>query len=87
MYEPVHGSAPDIAGKGVATPLAMILSLAMMFKYSFESNNIYILINKVINSILKKGYRTRDIHSKKHKVVSTGEMGDLVLEELNNEKI
>jgi 3-isopropylmalate dehydrogenase len=87
MYEPVHGSAPDIAGKGVANPLAMILSLAMMFKYSFESNNIYILINKVINSILKKGYRTRDIHSKKNKVVSTGEMGDLVLEELNNEKI
>ena len=87
MYEPVHGSAPDIAGKGVANPLAMILSLAMMFKYSFESNNIYILINKVINSILKKGYRTRDIHSKKNKIVSTGEMGDLVVEELNNEKI
>jgi 3-isopropylmalate dehydrogenase len=87
MYEPVHGSAPDIAGKGVANPLAMILSLAMMFKYSFERDDIYKLINKVINSILKKGYRTKDIFTDKDSLVSTNDMGDLVLKELNNEKI
>ena len=86
MYEPVHGSAPDIAGKDVANPLAMILSLAMMFKYSFERDDIYKLINKVINSILKKGYRTKDIFTDKDSLVSTNDMGDLVLKELNNEK-
>ena len=87
MYEPVHGSAPDIAGKGIANPLAMILSLAMVFKYTCERNDICELINKVINSILKKGYRTKDIFSKNETLVSTNEMGDLVLKELENEKI
>ncbi len=87
MYEPVHGSAPDISGKGIANPFAMILSMAMMFKYSFNRNDLFMLINKVINSILKKGYRTKDIFSSNEKLVSTSEMGDLVVEELANEKI
>ncbi len=87
MYEPVHGSAPDIAGKGVANPLAMILSIAMMFKYSFSSTKYFNLINKVVNNILNKGYRTKDIFTEKDKLISTQEMGNLVIEELNNEKI
>ena len=87
MYEPVHGSAPDISGKGVANPLAMILSVGMMFKYSFSRGDISGLISKVVNSILEKGYRTKDINDQNCKEVSTSEMGDLVLKELENEKI
>ena len=87
MYEPVHGSAPDIAGKNQANPLAMISSLAMMFNYTFSREDIYSKINKAIISILDKGYRTKDIHSKNNKLVSTSEMGDLVIKELENEKI
>ena len=87
MYEPVHGSAPDIAGQGIANPLAMILSVGMMFKYSFSRNDISVLITKVINSILEKGYRTKDIIEENCKEISTSEMGDLVLEGLKNEKI
>ena len=86
MYEPVHGSAPDIAGKGISNPLAMILSVAMMFKYTFENQSLYELINKAVNSVLSKGYRTKDISSKGTQPVSTFEMGDLVLKELSNEK-
>jgi 3-isopropylmalate dehydrogenase len=87
MYEPVHGSAPDIAGKGIANPLAMILSVAMMFKYSFLKPEYFDLINKVVNKILNDGYRTKDICMEKNKLISTQDMGDLVIEELNNEKI
>jgi 3-isopropylmalate dehydrogenase len=87
MYEPVHGSAPDIAGKGIANPLAMILSIGMMFKYSFSNENIFKIINNSVNSILEKGFRTKDISSDKTIEISTSEMGDKVLEELNNEKI
>ena len=87
MYEPVHGSAPDITGLGIANPLAMILSVGMMFKYSFSRNDISVLITKVINSILEKGYRTKDIIEENCKEISTSEMGDLVLEGLKNEKI
>ena len=87
MYEPVHGSAPDIAGKGIANPLAMILSVAMMFKYSFLKPEYFDLINKVVNKILNDGYRTKDICVEKNKLISTQDMGDLVVEELNNEKI
>ncbi len=86
MYEPVHGSAPDIAGKGIANPLAMILSVSMMFKYSFLRNDISELINSVVNSILEKGYRTKDISNNNEDYVSTSQMGDLVIEGLNNEK-
>ena len=87
MYEPVHGSAPDIAGKSIANPLAMILSLSMMFKYSFDDELIANLINKSVNLVLDKGYRTKDIFSTGCKLLSTSEMGDAVLEELKNEKL
>ncbi len=82
MYEPVHGSAPDIAGKGIANPLAMILSVSMMLKYSFNNNKLSHLINKAVNSVLEKGFRTNDIFSDGKKRISTSEMGDRVLEEL-----
>ena len=65
MYEPVHGSAPDIAGKGIANPLAMILSIGMMFKYSFANETISTLINKAVNVVLEKGFRTKDISTGK----------------------
>ncbi|MFL2661023.1 MAG: 3-isopropylmalate dehydrogenase [Alphaproteobacteria bacterium] len=83
MYEPVHGSAPDIAGKGIANPLAMILSVGMMFKYSFNDEKIYKLINNAVKSVLNKGYRTQDIFKNGDKKVSTSEMGYKVMEELN----
>ena len=87
MYEPVHGSAPDIAGQGIANPLAMILSLSMMFKYSLLKEDYSKLITRVINKILDNGYRTKDIFNDKDKLISTSDMGDLVVKELNNEKI
>ena len=87
MYEPVHGSAPDIAGQGIANPLAMILSIAMMFKYSLLKENYSNLITKVTNKILDNGYRTKDIFNDKDKLISTSDMGDLFVKELNNEKI
>ncbi len=83
MYEPVHGSAPDIAGKGLANPLAMILSIGMMFKYSFANEAIFEIINKAVETVLKKGFRTKDIFSNGKTIVSTSHMGDKILEELN----
>ncbi len=84
MYEPVHGSAPDISGKNIANPLAMILSISMMMDYSFSEKKISKVIFNAVNSILEKGYRTVDILDEKSKKVSTDEMGDLVIGELNN---
>ena len=84
MYEPVHGSAPDISGKNIANPLAMILSISMMMDYSFSEKKISKVIFNAVNSILEKGYRTVDILDDKSKKVSTDEMGDLVIGELNN---
>jgi 3-isopropylmalate dehydrogenase len=84
MYEPVHGSAPDIAGKGIANPLATIASLAMMFKYSFNMPAESDAIESAIDAVLKKGYRTADLVEDGKKTVSTSEMGDLVVEEILN---
>ena len=82
MYEPVHGSAPDISGMGVANPLAMILSVGMMFKYSFSDDKLSQKIENSVNTVLKKGFRTSDIMSQNMNEISTSEMGDLILEEL-----
>jgi 3-isopropylmalate dehydrogenase len=82
MYEPVHGSAPDIAGKGIANPLATIASVAMMFKYSFDMPDEADAIDNAIDMVLKKGYRTADLVEDGKKTVSTREMGDLVVEAL-----
>lgn len=82
LYEPVHGSAPDIAGKNIANPIATILSLAMMLKYSFNMNQEHDQINNAIKSVLKKGYRTADIAGAGDQAISTEKMGDLILNEL-----
>ena len=84
IYEPVHGSAPDIAGKNLANPIAMILSIAMMFKYSFNDEKIYDLILKSVKNILNEGYRTKDIYQDGSKLVGTIEMGDLVCNKIIN---
>ncbi|MFD1695945.1 3-isopropylmalate dehydrogenase [Roseibium aestuarii] len=83
MYEPVHGSAPDIAGTGAANPIAMIASFAMALRYSFELIEEADLVEKAISSTLDKGLRTRDIAAEGDKVVSTAEMGDAILAELD----
>jgi len=78
MYEPSHGSAPDIAGKGVANPLATILSTAMMLRYSLEMPDQAALVEKAVRTVLKEGFRTQDIRQEGAVVVGTAEMGDLV---------
>ena len=82
MYEPVHGSAPDIAGEGKANPLAMIMSFAMMLKYSFNMNQESKLVEQAVQNVLSKGLRTQDIAQKNEKFISTQEMGQAVIEEL-----
>jgi 3-isopropylmalate dehydrogenase len=82
LYEPVHGSAPDIAGKGLANPIAMIASFAMALRYSFNMGKQADMIEQAIAAALAKGLRTADIKSADSKVVGTKEMGDAVLAEL-----
>lgn len=82
MYEPIHGSAPDIAGKGIANPIATILSVAMMLKYSFEMEEASNLIENAVESVLSKGFRTADISKPGMKTSSCAEMGAAVLAEL-----
>jgi len=84
MYEPIHGSAPDIAGQGKANPLATILSIGMMFKYSLNEEEPEQWIEDAVESVLNQGYRTPDIMSKGMKEVGTSEMGDLVARELES---
>lgn len=78
LYEPAGGSAPDIAGKGIANPIAQILSAAMMLKYSFGLDDAYTRIFNSIVKVLEEGYRTIDIMSAGKKQVGTAEMGDLI---------
>ena len=82
LYEPIHGSAPDLKGKNIVNPIATILSVAMMLKYSFDSEDGYNLIENSVKKVLKQGYRTKDIESKDCKIVSTTEMGDLIIKNL-----
>ncbi|MBU1743649.1 MAG: 3-isopropylmalate dehydrogenase [Proteobacteria bacterium] len=82
MYEPSHGSAPDIAGKGVANPLATILSVAMMLRHSFGMAAEAELVEKAVRMVLKEGFRTEDIRQPDARIVGTKEMGDLVVERL-----
>ncbi len=82
LYEPIHGSAPDIAGKGIANPLATILSSALMLRYSLNQPQAAHRIETAVGHVLKKGYRTSDIYTEGMKKVSTKEMGDLVREEM-----
>ncbi len=82
MYEPIHGSAPDIAGKGIANPLATILSGAMMLRYSFNLEKEAQAIEKAVLAVLEDGYRTGDIMSEGMKKVGTVEMGKLVMDKI-----
>jgi 3-isopropylmalate dehydrogenase len=79
LYEPSHGSAPDIAGKGVANPLATILSAAMMLRYTFNQEAAAQRIEAAVKKVLAQGYRTGDIYEPGMKKVGTKEMGDAVL--------
>ena len=86
MYEPIHGSAPDIAGKDLANPLATILSVGMLFKYSLNMEEPNKRIERAVESTLEQGARTSDIMSDGMKQVGTQEMGDLVAAELEKIK-
>jgi 3-isopropylmalate dehydrogenase len=85
MYEPIHGSAPDIAGKGIANPLATILSVAMMLRYSFGDEDNAWRIEQAVARVLDQGLRTADIMSAGMRQVGTSEMGDAVLAALGQE--
>jgi len=82
LYEPVHGSAPDIAGKGVANPIAMLASFGMALRYSFDLGRDADLIDEAIANVLATGYRTADIASPGATVVGTREMGEAVIREM-----
>ena len=82
LYEPSHGSAPDIAGKNVANPIATILSAAMMLRYSFDEDEAANAIEEAVQSVLTAGYRTTDIMSDGMELVGTDRMGDLIAERI-----
>jgi 3-isopropylmalate dehydrogenase len=79
LYEPVHGSAPDIAGQGIANPIAMIASFAMCLRYSFNMVEEADRLDKAIAGVLDDGLRTRDLMSEGMKEVGTVEMGDAIV--------
>ena len=79
LYEPIHGSAPDIAGKGLANPLATVLSTAMMLRYSLGNEEAASRIERAVQQVLHQGYRTADIHTVGTRMVGTQEMGDAVV--------
>lgn len=87
MYEPIHGSAPDLKGKNTVNPIATILSAAMMMKYSFGKDDAACTIEKAVKSVLQKGYRTADIYADNTgtKLVGTTQMGDLIAEHIIND--
>ena len=82
LYEPIHGSAPDIAGKDVANPLATILSVAMMLRYTFSQDVEANRIEDAVKAVLAQGYRTADIDEPGMKRIGTTAMGDAVLANL-----
>jgi 3-isopropylmalate dehydrogenase len=83
LYEPIHGSAPDIAGKGIANPLATILSVAMMLRSSLGLEEEANAVEAAVSQVLEEGYRTPDLTRPGKKSIGTREMGDLVLAALN----
>jgi 3-isopropylmalate dehydrogenase len=83
MYEPIHGSAPDIAGQDKANPIAIILSAAMMLRFSFELEKEANVIEKAVAQVLAQSYRTADIMSHRKRLVGTKEMGRLIVEAID----
>ena len=84
MYEPVHGSAPDIAGSGKANPIATILSAAMMLRYTFNLSQEADVVEKAVKNVLAAGHRTADIYTEGTFLVTTEQMGNLIVEEVKN---
>ncbi len=84
MYEPIHGSAPDIANQNVANPLATILSLSMLFRYSLENAEIAVQIEQAVSQVLSDGLRTKDIDAEGMTSVGTDEMGNAVVKALSS---
>ncbi|MDD9900935.1 MAG: 3-isopropylmalate dehydrogenase [Alphaproteobacteria bacterium] len=84
LFEPIHGSAPDIAGKGIANPLAMIGSVAMMFRYALNRGDIADKLENAIAAVLDKGYRTADIAEQGAKYISTTDMGNALIATLED---
>jgi 3-isopropylmalate dehydrogenase len=84
LYEPIHGSAPDIAGKNIANPIATISSLSMMFRYSFGYENEANIIDNAIKNVLNSGLRTADIAKKGEATISTDQMGNKIIEAIAN---
>jgi 3-isopropylmalate dehydrogenase len=80
LYEPVHGSAPDIAGKGIANPLGAILSVAMLLRHSFQLEKEALCVEQAVSAVLSKGARTADLAGKAHTAVSTTQMGSKVVD-------
>lgn len=84
LYEPSHGSAPDIAGRNIANPIATILSASMMLRYSFDLDRAAAAVEQAVEQVLKDGYRTTDIMSKGCTQVSCSQMGDLIMERISD---
>ena len=80
LYEPIHGTAPDIAGQNIANPLAAILSVAMMLRYTFDLKTHSSRVEQAVRAVLADGYRTGDIFQPGCKKIGTREMGDAVVE-------
>jgi 3-isopropylmalate dehydrogenase len=82
LYEPIHGSAPDIAGKGIANPLAMILSVAMMLRHSLGAPDAALAVERAVTGVLQEGLRTSDIQMAGGRTVGTKEMGEALIRKL-----
>ena len=84
LYEPVHGSAPDIAGQGIANPIASILSFAMCLKYSFSMDDAADLISAAVNKVLENGFKTKDLLGDENKNLTTQKMGDEIVKQISD---
>ena len=80
LYEPIHGSAPDIAGLDKANPIAAILTIAMMLRHSFNLNQEALTIEAAVEQVIEAGYRTEDLREQSKEMVGTKEMGRLIAE-------
>src|SRR5882672_7432182 len=87
LYEPVHGSAPDIAGKGIANPLGAILTVAMLLRHSFQMEAEARSVEAAVTAVLAAGHRTADLAGKTKAAISTAEMGERVVKAINEQKI
>lgn len=82
IYEPIHGSAPQIAGQDKANPIATIMSVSMMLRHSFDMEEGALAIERAVSKVLDKGYRTEDIMENSKELVGTNKMGDLIVNEI-----